>query len=61
MRTRFGFAVAAVGLDAGYFTPHICKGLNERGIFAVIGYSRPPHREGNFYKRGYVWDAARDG
>lgn len=61
MRARFGFEVGAVGLDAGYFTPHICKGLIERGIFGVIGYCRPVHREGYFYKREYVWDARRDG
>jgi transposase len=30
--------------DAGYFTPAICKGLNERYIYGVIGYRRPNHR-----------------
>ena len=30
MRERFGFEVAAAGLDAGYFTPAICKGLGKR-------------------------------
>ena len=59
MRQRFGFTVGAVGLDAGYFTPAICKGLNERGIYGVIGYRRPNHREGYFHKRDYVYD--RDG
>jgi transposase len=61
MRQRFGFDVGAVGLDAGYFTPAICKGLNERGIYGVIGYRRPNHREGYFYKREYVYDRERDG
>lgn len=60
MRSRFGFDVAAVGLDAGYFTPAICKGLNERGIYGVIGYRRPNHRDGYFYKREYVYDRQRD-
>lgn len=45
-RKRFSFEPTAVGLDAGYFTPHICKGLTERKIYGVIGYSRPTHREG---------------
>lgn len=61
MRTRFGFEVAGAGLDAGYFTPHICKGLIERGIFGVIGYRRPTHKEGYFYKRDYRYDPQRDG
>lgn len=61
MRERFGFAVAVAGLDAGYFTPHICKGLIERGIFGVIGYRRPNHRDGYFTKRAYVYERERDG
>lgn len=31
---RFDLAVGAVGLDAGYFTPQVCKGILERGLFA---------------------------
>jgi transposase len=60
MRQRFGFDVGAVGLDAGYFTPAICKGLNERDIYGVIGYRRPNHRAGYFYKRDYVYDRQQD-
>lgn len=60
MRQRFGFEVGAVGLDAGYFTPAICKGLNERGVYGVIGYRRPNHRDGYFYKREYVYDREHD-
>ena len=43
-RERFGFDVDAVGLDAGYFTAGICKGLEERNIYGVISYRRPTHR-----------------
>ncbi|WP_425439665.1 transposase [Planococcus faecalis] len=32
--------VEAVALDAGYFTGHICKTLNEAGTFVVMGYRR---------------------
>lgn len=60
MRHRFGFDIGAVGLDAGYFTPALCKGLNERAIFGVIGYRRPNHRAGYFYKRDYVYDRQQD-
>ncbi|SNT24943.1 Transposase, partial [Azospirillum sp. RU38E] len=38
-RERFGLDVRAVGLDAGYSTAGIAKGLEERGIEGVIGYS----------------------
>jgi len=60
-RERFGFGVTAVGLDAGYMTAGICKGLEDREIAGVIGYRRPTHRDGYFYKREYVYDRQLDG
>jgi transposase/NAD-dependent dihydropyrimidine dehydrogenase PreA subunit len=57
---RFGFEVESVGLDAGYFTPGICKGLEARGIYGVIGYSRPMHRPGYLRKSDYVYDEYYD-
>jgi transposase len=59
-RERFGFSVRAAGLDAGYFTPHICKGLVERDIYGVIGYSRPTHRAGYLRKKDFVYDEKYD-
>ncbi len=59
-RNRFGFKTQAAGLDAGYFTPHICKGLVERNIYGVIGYSRPPHRANYLRKRDFVYDEQAD-
>lgn len=59
-RERFGFEVAAVGLDAGYMTAPICKGLEDRGLYGVIGYRRPNHKTGYFYKRQYVYDRQAD-
>lgn len=59
-RQRFGFATEAVGLDAGYMTPPICKGLEERNIYGVIGYRRSPHIKGRLYKRTYVYEARQD-
>ncbi|MDT9121655.1 IS5/IS1182 family transposase, partial [Escherichia coli] len=55
-RTRFDLKVGAVGLDAGYFTPWVCKGIVERGLYGVMGYRRPSHREGYFHKREYAYD-----
>lgn len=59
--TRFNLTPLAVALDAGYFTAAICKGLQERDLYGVIGYRRPNHKPGYFYKREFIYDAERDG
>ena len=59
-RERFGFDVQWVGLDAGYYTPTVCQGLEARDILGVMGYRRPNHHEGYFYKRQYRYDASSD-
>jgi transposase len=59
-RERFGFAVRAVGVDAGYAAAAITQGLEERDIYAVIGYRMPTHREGYFYKREYRYEEKLD-
>jgi len=59
-RVRFGFEVEAVGLDAGYMSAAICHGLEERDIYGVMGYRRPNHKAGYFYKREYRYDAETD-
>lgn len=57
---RFGFTPDAVGLDAGYKTPAICRGLELRAIAGVIGYRRPSKKDGYLPKRDYVYDADSD-
>jgi IS5 family transposase len=59
-RERFGFTIRAAGVDGGYATAAICKGLEERNVHGVIGYRRPTHREGYFYKREYPYDQKLD-
>lgn len=59
-RARFGFEVAAVGLDAGYNTAAICKGLEDRNIYGVIGYRRPSGQKGDLPKREFVYDEYYD-
>jgi transposase len=59
-RERFGLPIEAVGLDAGYDTAAICKGLEERKIYGVIGYHRPTHRKGYLHKREYRYEARPD-
>lgn len=60
-RERFGFDTRAVGLDAGYMTAPICKGLDDREIYGVIGYRRSTHIKGRLYKREYVYNPQQDG
>ena len=58
-RERFGFQVRAVGLDAGYSTAAIAKGLEDRNIYAVIGYRRGTTRRVCF-KRQFRYEQKRD-
>lgn len=55
-RERFGFEIKAAGLDAGYMSAPICKGLADRQVYGVIGYRRPTHIKGRLPKRSYVYD-----
>jgi transposase len=59
---RFGFAPAAVGLDAGYATAGIAKGLAERGVLGVTGYRRPtPPKPGMMPPKAFRHDVEHDG
>lgn len=57
---RFKLNPIAVGLDAGYQSGAICKGLEDRQVYGVIGYRRPTRRQGYLYKRQFVYDAHND-
>ena len=57
---RFKLKPLVVGLDAGYQTAAICKGLEERDIHGVIAYRRPTHRKGMLYKRQFTYDEQTD-
>lgn len=52
---KFNFHVEAVALDAGYFTGHICKTLNEQGVFAVMGYRRFKNGSPMLAKRRFTY------
>lgn len=54
-RERFNLPIEAVGLDAGYDTAAICKGLEDRHIYGVIARWRPTHRKGYFFKRDFKY------
>lgn len=55
-RTRFGFEVKEVGVDAGSFTAAVCKGLSDREIYGVMPYRRPMGKKGMLKKREFVYD-----
>lgn len=59
-RDRFGFSVEAVGLDAGYNTAAICKGLEDRNIFGVVAHRGHTPVKGRMPKRKYRYDAIQD-
>ena len=60
-RNRFGFEVAAVGLDAGYATSGIARGLETRDIPGVTGYRRPTvPRPGMMRKSAFSYETQAD-
>jgi transposase len=59
-RQRFELPVGAVGLDAGYATNAIARGLEERGILGVTGYRRPNKRRDFMAKRRYEYLPGED-
>ena len=60
-RERFGLDVRAVGLDAGYDTAGICKGLEDRGIEGVIAHWPSARRPGYLRKRDFHYEAEFNG
>ena len=61
-RHRFDLDVRAVGLDAGYATAGIAKGLEDRGILGVTGYRNPtPPRPGMMPKKAFRYEPDQDG
>ena len=60
-RARFGLSVTTVGLDAGYATAAIAKGLEERAIQGVMGYRNPkPPKPGLMRKSKFIYDREQD-
>ncbi|MFC6657973.1 IS1182 family transposase [Roseibium salinum] len=59
---RFSFQVKAVGLDAGYATSAIARGLEERDILGVTGYRRPSApKPGMMRKSSFAYEEQTDG
>ena len=61
-RERFDLDVKAVGLDAGYATAAIAKGLEDRNIEGVTGYRNPtPPKPGMMRKSKFAYEREHDG
>ncbi|HEX7636689.1 IS1182 family transposase [Labrys neptuniae] len=61
-RERFALPVKAVGLDAGYASAGIAKGLEDRAILGVTGYRTPnPPKPGMMRKSQFIYEEERDG
>lgn len=59
-KERFNFDIKYVGVDAGYYTAAVCHQIEKRNIYGVMGYRRPTHKKGYFYKREYIYDKEKD-
>lgn len=60
-RARFGLDPKVVGLDAGYATAGIAKGLEDRTILGVTGYRNPtPPKPGMMCKSAFAYDRVAD-
>jgi transposase len=57
---KFQFNVEAVALDAGYMTTPICKKLQDKKIFTVIGYRRFRCTKGLLAKSKFLFEAERN-
>lgn len=52
---KFRFKTKYVGLDAGYFTNPICKGIADRSITSVIATRLGPHVKGKYTKTRFQY------
>lgn len=57
---KYSNDIYAIGIDAGYITPYICKTLFDNNILPVIPYKRPMTKDGFFKKYEYVYDELND-
>ena len=57
---RFSFDTKYVGLDAGYFTNPICKGLSDRDIQGAVAYRLGPHEKGKYTKNKFQYVKEKD-
>lgn len=54
-KEKFGFNIKYVGIDAGYYTAPICKGLEDREIQGAIAYRSGPSVKGKLKKHHFQY------
>ncbi len=52
---KFKFDVKYVGLDAGYYTAPLCKGICDRGVQPVIATRLGPHEKGKYTINSFIY------
>jgi transposase len=57
---KFNFNTKCVGLDAGYYVNHICKGIIDRKLKGALGYRLGPHEKGKFTKNKFQYVIEQD-
>lgn len=60
LKKKYEDKIHNISLDAGFFTPAICRELIEDGIRPYMPYKRPMTKKGFFKKHEYVYDEKLD-
>lgn len=60
LKEKYQEQIKNISLDAGFFTPAICRELIEDGIKPYLPYKRPMTKKGFFKKYEYVYDEHLD-
>ena len=60
IKETFNIKPKYLGLDAGYSTNPIFKGIADREIISVVAYRRSPHKKGMYTKNKYIYDYDKD-
>jgi len=60
LKNHFKLTPKAVGLDAGYYTASICKGLVNRAIYGVISYRRPNYSKDVIRANKFIYNKDLD-
>ena len=60
IKEPFNIKPKYLGLDAGYSTNPIFKGIIDRDIIPVVAYRRSSHKKGMYTKNKYIYDYDKD-
>ena len=60
LKKQYGEYIQNISLDAGFFTPAICREVIEDGVTPYLPYKRPMTKKGFLKKYEYVYDEKLD-